>query len=160
MEDMDLEFDEKEVAKEEKEIFVTFSRREAKEYISKHLKGIKIKKSFHISPNKRLAFFRKFNCFDNIKLISVIDEHKIAFELICDGEVLSSEGAPALIVKNMDDRTFKKFNSSLMGRALKNYGILAKEETEGLAEDDTTADEGDWVSDPGKGKDDEDDGWG
>ena len=47
-----------------------------------------------------------------------------------------------------------------MGRALKNYGILAKEETEGLAEDDTTADEGDWVSDPGKGKDDEDDGWG
>ena len=60
----------------------------------------------------------------------------------------------------MDDRTFKKFNSSLMGRALKNYGILAKEETEGLAEDDTTADEGDWVSDPGKGKDDEDDGWG
>lgn len=155
--DMDLEFDEKEGLKEDAEIFTTYSRREAKEYISKHLKGIQIKKSFHISPNKRLAFFRKFNCFDNIKLVSIVDEHKIAFELICDGEILSSEGAPAFLVKNMDDRTFKKFNSSLMGRALKNYGILAKEETEGMAEDDTTTADDAWSK---KENDNDDDGWG
>lgn len=161
MEEIDLEFNETIDKVEDKTIFETYSEREAKEYISKHLVGIKIKGNSHISPNKRLAFFRKFKCFDHIKLISIINEHKIAFELLTkNGEVLSSEGAPAFLTKDMNDKTFKKFNSSLMGRALKNYGILGKEETEGMAEDDTTTGEDDdWGKKDEEKQNENDSGW-
>ena len=73
----------------------------------------KIKNNNHVSPNARLAFFRQFNCFDDIKLINEVNSEKIEFKLVRGTEVLANEAAPVAITQKMNDREFKKFNISL-----------------------------------------------
>ncbi len=145
-------------------IFTTATEREAKVFIGTHMKSIKIKNNNHVSPNARLAFFRQFNCFDDIKLINEVNSEKIEFKLVRGTEVLANEAAPVAITQKMNDREFKKFNSSLMGRALKNYGILAISELQGVDEDEPEAggsSSGGWDSGSGKGNNGGgDDEWG
>ena len=143
-------------------IFITATEREAKAFIGTHMKSIKIKNNNHVSPNARLAFFRQFNCFDDIKLINEVNSEKIEFKLVRGNEVLANEAAPVSITQKMNDREFKKFNSSLMGRALKNYGILAISELQGVDEEESEAgsSNGGWSSGSSGKNDSEDDGWG
>lgn len=118
-------------------IFETATEREAKLYISKNLKSIKIKSNLHVSPNTRLAWFRKFKCFDNITLIGDATQEKLEFKLVREGLVLSAEAVPLKTIEKLNDKDIKKYNSSLMGRALKNYGILSIEEMKGLGDEET-----------------------
>lgn len=120
-------------------IFAEADKTEAIDWLQENIGGIKIKSNVFVSPGEKLFYFRKFKCFENYTISSKSDEKDIAVEIVEavpqeNGNIIyilrSRAAVPKKIIENedMDPDEFKKLETSLVGRALKNLGIMAREE--------------------------------
>ena len=112
----------------------TATIQEAIMWLQENLPTQSIKGNSHCSPNAKLFYMKRFKCFDNYAVITTTTQTEIRAEVreVLEGEKHILRGSASLplycVPQDTNGNAFKKAETSLIGRALRNIGILSKNE--------------------------------